>query len=132
MGVDVRRVGRPLDHPAAPPDRQFEQQQNLSATRGVGRYFPNLGAGAPGVTSESPVTVATTGQLDTAETRDPRPVSTVTKDLERVAADVDLMYRSERPANPIALHDALHALHRAIVALDSATAESPEQTTLSS
>ena len=77
------------------------------------------------------MTVTTTSQLDAIEAkpreREPRPVSLVAEDLERIALDVDLMYRSERPANPIALHDALHALHRALVALEDVAADNRVQ-----
>jgi hypothetical protein len=48
----------------------------------------------------------------------------VVEDLARIAADIDMMYRSDEQANRIALHDALHAVHRALVALDDANAES--------
>lgn len=75
--------------------------------------------------------MATTGLLDAIQAkpreREPRPVSLVTEDLKRIADNVDLMYRSERPDNPLALHDALHALHRAIVALDEIAAENRVQ-----
>ena len=46
-------------------------------------------------------------QPHTAEpaARGARNMVAVTGDLERIATDIDLMYRSEGPANPMALHD---------------------------
>ena len=52
----------------------------------------------------------------------------VAEDLARIAADIDAMYRSgEQASNPIALYDALHAVHRALVALDFASPEDLER-----
>lgn len=55
----------------------------------------------------------------------------VAEDLARIAADIDMMYRcGGHSSNPIALHDALHAVHRALVALDDTNQESLERPAL--
>lgn len=52
----------------------------------------------------------------------------VAEDLARIAADMDVMSRcDEHASNRIALDDALHAVHRALVALDDARPENLER-----
>jgi hypothetical protein len=54
--------------------------------------------------------------------REPQPVASIASELERVATDIEYWYQVSSDELAVALHDALHAVHRSIIAVRDAQA----------